>query len=129
MTHQTALLRRAGLLSAVAALLTGCTTVSYDGPRRPDSEVATLESERTSIATIDGARVPYSGGNFGVFKLLPGTHVIGVNLNDNSAYMSRRYSTAPLQIRFKFEPGRTYVTRPVYRSDQWSPEIVEKAGR
>lgn len=107
---------------ASAAVLAACTTVAYDGASRPDSEVATISSERTLVSTIDGKPVPYSGGNFAKFKVLPGPHVVGVTLNDTGL---NRISKKPLEVRFNAEAGKAYITRAVYNDRQWHPEIVE----
>lgn len=109
---------------AAASLVSGCTTVTYDGAPRPDSEVATITSERTLIATIDGKDVPYSGGNFATFKVLPGEHTIGVQLNDVDA---RRVSKKALPVVFSAEAGKSYVTGPVYNGPTWRPLVSERA--
>jgi hypothetical protein len=114
---------RLKLFALLAVLISGCTTIAYEGSSRPDSEVATIESERTHVTTIDGKEVPYSGANFAKFKVLPGEHTIGVALNDTS--MSRT-AKRPLSVTFRAEAGKTYLTRPVYSGNLWRPEIVEK---
>jgi hypothetical protein len=114
------------LFVAAAFLVAGCTTVAYDGASRPDSEVATIASERTMIAAIDGKDVPYSGGNYATFKVLPGEHTISVKLNDTSTYPGTRFSKNALPVVFSAEAGKAYVTRPAYNGNTWRPEISER---
>jgi len=114
------------LFVAAIFLVGGCTTVAYDGASRPDSAVATITSERTMIASIDGKDVPYSGGNFATFKVLPGEHTIGVKLNDTSAYPGTRFSKNALLVVFSAQAGKAYITRPVYNGSTWRPEISER---
>ena len=118
------------LLAAAVFFVSGCTTTAYEGPSRLDSEVATITSERTLITSIDGKEVPYSGGNYATFKVLPGKHTIGVKLNDAGAYPRIRYSKDAFPVVFLAEAGKVYVTRPVYKSgNTWHPEISERTGQ
>ena len=107
-------------------LISACTTAAYEGSRKPDSEIAKIVSDRITIATIDGKDVPYSGGNYATFKVLPGNHTVGIALNDTSNYPRTRISTHPLTATFKADAGKTYIARPVYDDAKWSPEIVLK---
>lgn len=109
-------------LAGSVFFLSACTTVVYDGPSRPDKETATLKSEGTLVVSIDGKTVPYSGGSFASFKVLPGPHVVEVELND---VLRHRISHKPLQARFNAEAGKVYVTRGIYVGSQWRPEIAE----
>jgi hypothetical protein len=78
------------------------------------------------IASIDGKAVPYSGGNFATFKVLPGVHTLVVKLNDNPVWVGhRRYSKVDLPVVFSAEAGKSYVIRPAYVGRTWSPEISE----
>lgn len=118
---------RVGIAASVAAVvLSACTTVAYEGPKRPDSELATIESDRTMVVMIDGKKTPYSGGNYASFKVLPGERTLAANLNDHSAYPRARTSTQPQSVLFTAEAGRIYVTRPVYDGPYWRLEVVEK---
>lgn len=105
---------------------TGCTAVMYEGDVKSDSELSTIESDRTAVVMIDGRKVPYSGGNFAKVMVLPGVHSVTLVLNDNSSYGTRLYSLGALNVMFLAEAGRTYVTRPFYMENLWMPEIVEK---
>ena len=109
-----------------ACLTTACTTMAYEGSPRPDNEIAKIESDRTLVVTIDGKKVPYSGGNFASFKVLPGAHTLTVTLNDTTTYPRTRYSPAPLPITFFAFAGKTYVTRPHYSCTSWHPGVLEK---
>lgn len=100
--------------------------MAYEGPAQPDSAVATITSERTMIASIDGKAVPWSGGNAATFKVLPGVHTVAVKLNDISVWMGRRrYSENDLTVVFSAEAGKAYIVRPVYVGKTWRPEISE----
>ena len=114
------------LFVAAAFLVSGCTTVAYEGAPRPDGEVATITSEGTLIATIDGKDVPYSGGNYATFKVLPGRHTIGVRLNDVGL---RRLSKIALPVVLSAEAGKAYVARPVYDGITWRPEVSERPAK
>jgi len=115
------------LLARNAAADFRCTILAYDGPGQPDSAVATITSERTMIAAIDGKPVPYSGGNFATFKVLPGVHTLIVKLNDVPVLVGHRLiSEKDLPMVFSAVAGRAYVVRPVYVGKMWTPEIVEK---
>lgn len=122
-------MKRVGVAALAAVVLSACTTVSYEGPRRPDSEVATIESDRTVVVMIDGKKTPYSGGNYATFKVLPGDRTVAANLNDHSAYPRARTSSQPLSVLFSAEAGKTYVTRPAYDGSYWRLEVIEKDTR
>lgn len=101
--------------------------MAYEGPAQPDSGVATITSERTMIASIDGKAVPWSGGNFATFKVLPGVRTVTVKLNDNPVWVGRRrYSENDLTVRFSAEAGKAYIVQPVYVGSMWRPEISER---
>nr|WP_298146889.1 hypothetical protein [uncultured Pseudomonas sp.] len=112
---------------ATSLVIGGCTTMAYERPAQPDSAVATITSEKTMIASIDGKAVPYSGGNFATFKVLPGVHAVVVKLNDIPLWVGpARYSESDLTVVFSAEAGRAYIIRPAYVGNTWHPEISER---
>jgi predicted small lipoprotein YifL len=113
-------------LSSLAACGVVVTNM-YTGPQRPDTEVATLKSDRTRISKIDGKDTPFTGaGNNNVYKLLPGRHSISISLFDNTV-SPLRASKEPMTVSIYAEPSATYITRPVYTAmNTWYPEVVEE---
>jgi hypothetical protein len=99
---------------AVATNLTGGYGKAYDGPERPDSEVARLISNPdlfaafsgdqagTTIETVDGTDpARYSLAYYRNVKLLPGTHQI------KALCVIVGYKAEP-QLTARFEAGRRY---------------------
>ena len=112
-------LERAIALSGFVALLPACATVMYDGPMRPDDQVATIIATRTRITRIDARDSSQDGGGFAI---LPGTHVVVAYLRDYN-----RFSYETQAVCFEAEKGRTYQTNPRYVDDRrWELGIVEE---
>jgi hypothetical protein len=102
-----------------AVLLTACTTAFYDGPERPDNEVATIKSRNTYITTIDGKEATGIGGNEAKYKISPGRHTLAVALNNGSDDIIRRTSKVVKTVTFNAEAGQTYTTYSVLVPGNW----------
>jgi hypothetical protein len=108
-------------MAAVASV--GCANALYPGPRRPKSEVAIIETDATSIDSLDGHHV----GTTETIEVLPGPHSIGIALLDiQVGYVSRVAYSEPVKLCFEAHPGRTYRTRPGSLGPRsWQPEIID----
>jgi hypothetical protein len=111
------------MIFVVAALAGGCANTLYPGPRRPKSEVAVVETDATSIDSLDGQHV----GTTETIEILPGPHSIGIALLDvQVGYVSSVAYSDPVKVCFEARPGRTYRTRPgSLGARTWEPEIID----
>lgn len=109
---------------AWVALLAACSNTLYPGPRRPRSEVATIETDAIFIDTLDGVYV----GTGETVEILPGRHALGIRLQDHErAVMADEVLSAqPIVLCFEARAGRSYLARPaVVGLENWRPEIID----
>lgn len=116
-------MKRRGLLWRLLAIGVlsiggGCTAVTYDGPVRPDSEVATVHLDGLRLSTLNG-KSQRSAGPRATYKIGPGTHVMSVVLADMGL------TSTPVDLSHPFVAGKTYIARPMYIGGGWKPYIVE----
>ena len=104
-------------LAVAAALLSACATVAYDGPRRPDHEVAMIGGISAKITCVDGRDM--EGGDAVV---LPGLHLVAAKYRD-----AKMFSVSPHAICFRTEAGRVYDVRGVLLNGgpQWALTITD----
>jgi hypothetical protein len=117
------------IMSGLILCMAACTAVMYEGRKRPDSAVATIELIDTVVVMIDGKEVPLGGRNYSTIKILPGQHTATIKLNDKSHPNGVMISIKGVTVKFRAEAGQTYITRPRYNEanrSQWCPEIVSK---
>jgi hypothetical protein len=102
------------LLSACAPLLL------YDGPPRPDNEVATIIPSTVEVTSIDGRKVPTDHA----FKALPGVHAVVGYLHNSSSY-----STQPLAVCFYARAGHRYQVwgEDTVWPSSWHVRIIDSA--
>ena len=119
-------------LTVFAFLMLGCTTVLYDGPRRPRSEAVTLEMNGTGLLVLDGKRVSdgLPEGRDDEVEILPGRHTLGVALFRSERLklrtMTKMYYTQPVNICMDAEPGHRYRILPAKVQNGWMPVIQEE---
>ena len=110
------------IMAVLAVLVSSCSANKYqlyDGPPRPQSEVAVLvkgTGDFVYLATIDGNKEPYSknksfygnewDGDYRI-ELAPGTHVLSFYYIHPNGYKSTRN----IEVAIDARPGKTYVTR------------------
>jgi len=112
------------IILLLAFSLTGCTTAMYQG-ERPLSEVAKIISEDTFVKKVDGVSVPYSGGNYANILVLPGERKLEVYLNKHTGTQSMT-SSKPISVYINAEPGKEYVTSPVFLGNsRWFPVVKD----
>lgn len=110
-------------------LALGCTTVLYDGPRRPRSEAVTLAMNGTGLLVLDGKRVSdgLPEGRDDEVEVLPGRHKLGVALFRSERLklgnMTKMYYTQPVTICLDAQPGRRYLILPTKVQNGWMPVI------
>jgi hypothetical protein len=121
--------RRVGVLVVIATA--GCTARLYPGPKRPDAEVATLETDGMTIVAVDEQRAQPGIGP-SRYEILAGMHSVSVRLNDDhpvfagSAAGGRRSSEDALAVCFRARGEHTYLLRPVYSGPTWRPEVIDE---
>ena len=73
--------------------------------------------------------MPYSGGNFAKFLVLPGLRNIELNLNQGASY-GRRYSKEPASTYFHARAGHEYEIEPrILSVSRWRPIIRDSASQ
>lgn len=102
-------------LPLAALVFLGCASAAlYDGPPRPDSEVATIIPTSVTIRQIDQRRAPDAR-----LKVLPGVHAIVAYLDDPDT--NERISARPVD---PYEADCTWPTSPSVPPPaipSWSP--------
>jgi hypothetical protein len=145
--HQLARWATAGV--CFAFLSASCTTVMYNGPRRPSEQVARLTSGKgpdvaycaTKIVKIDGKDV-----KDGTFEFLPGLHKVNVDSNCRKAPVfigagalgaalvwsakaaaedRKKPPEDPTLVCFKAKAGHEYTVRTLTESGVWQIELVD----
>ncbi len=108
--------------------LAGCgSTQAYQGPARPESQVAVVIPDSPRLRQWDAplAPTPDAGGQIymrlgdvGVgktsdrFKVLPGTHTFTVSYREHRTPVAgRRLETKPISLSFPVQAGREYRVR------------------
>jgi len=114
------------------ALLAACGSAScahhlYDGPHKPASEIAVIETDGTSITGTDGRPLPDDGR----IAVLPGLHQVSLRLDDPRPPQSgfaatSRSSRRSVDVCFVTRAGHRYTVRPVYTTDSWRAEVVDQ---
>ena len=124
--------RRTFALQAVLFLASvapaACTTTMYNGPRRPEEDIAVISSRDTRINYVDGkwVRDIWAGSN-AKYELLPGLHAIGISLELRTfkvIYTEIQYSKTITHC-FDAHAGAQYQTIPVIRGKKWAPLIID----
>jgi hypothetical protein len=128
------------LLVSVPLLSLGCAhsrkpgafvDARYDGPRRPDSELATVAPiPPVYTLTVDGSSSESDRGSGFVdgylIRLLPGRHTISAKYFDG-----RQYSVKPLEFTFYVFAGHRYEVQANMRmlgsETGWRPVVVDVA--
>jgi hypothetical protein len=122
-------LRWGGLLLVVG--LSACTARLYPGPKRPDAEVATLETDGMTIVAVDDQRADPGVGP-SRYEVLAGMHAVSVRLNDShpvfsgSAAGGHRVSDNALAVCFRARGQHAYLLRPVYAGAAWRVEVIDE---
>ncbi len=116
------------VLISLITLLSGCTTVMYDGDELPMSEVSVINSEDSYLTHVNGKVVPYSGKNKATIIILPGVNELGIKLNwlrgaGSSMLVSK--SEESKFISFNAEKNKQYLTKPVLLGRNWAPVIID----
>jgi hypothetical protein len=118
--------RRGWLAAAiVVALVSGCATVTYPGPRRPSNQVAIIEARDVVVDWIDGIDVR---GKRQRFEVLPGDHQLVVRLNYVSDYYViavRHYSPKPIGLCVIAQPGHYYGLSANMAGSLWEPVVLD----
>jgi hypothetical protein len=135
-----------------AFLSASCTTVMYNGPRRPSEKVAKLTSSNGSSAVYCGTKIVKVDGKDvkdGTFELLPGLHkvkvdsdcwkapnyvgiglggaafALGANLASAAKHSAQRTEDLTI-VCFKAKPGREYTVRTLTESGVWQIELIDE---
>jgi hypothetical protein len=98
----------------------GCTTVLYDGPQRPQGEVARIVAERgTTIVNVDAR--PVIGGSSSVYEVLPGPHQVAATPSDLETAQSSTRQTSPggASACFEAKPAKVFTVSTVVQD--WKP--------
>src|SRR4051812_8169360 len=103
-------------LVALAVSDGACTTVLYEGPALPESQVAVLTSRETIIDKVDGVTVrDDASGPSARFELLPGEHQVGVSLYRAipGFLVSTVQRSSFIVVCVELQAGHTYRTEAV----------------
>jgi hypothetical protein len=85
----------------------------YPGPKRPDAEVAAIETQKVAVLSVDERAVTASRASF---EVVAGTHSV-VLRRDNT---SRAFC-------FTARGGHVYLVRPVKaKGVVWYPEVIDE---
>jgi len=116
------------VLAVLAVLVSSCSANKYqlyEGPPRPQSEVAVLvkgTGKFVYLATIDGKKEPnrkhfYGNEWDGDYRidLVPGTHILSFYYVHPNGYESTRN----IEVAIDAQPGKTYVTRSSASWNVW----------
>ncbi len=126
---------RSFLVALLVLVLTGCAIQNarlYEGPERPNSEVAVLsvtgESGVPTGVTIIVRKIsgkPAPGG--ASFYLLPGDYLLDLEVSKDMKLSSGKLSwkQANVQVTFRAEAGHTYIPVAVIREDTASAVIKD----
>jgi hypothetical protein len=110
------------LLAVVPLFGSACATAMYPGPRRPASELVTIETDRTLLPSIDGVATQRDSER-AAFEVLPGLHAMAVTLHDVSI---NRVTRRAQVLCFVGEAGHRYRIQPTYGGFVWHPELVDR---
>lgn len=121
-------LRWGGVLLVVG--LSACMARLYPGPKRPDAEIAIIETDGMTVVAVDDQRADPGLGT-SRYEILPGMHAVSVRLSDdhpvNGDYTAgRRVSDFATAVCFKARENHKYLVRPVYSGASWRPEIIDE---
>src|SRR5215471_11735453 len=106
-----------------------CVTTLYEGPRKPASETALVESRDTVIDELDGKDVQKIRGESTVYLLPPGPHVIGFRLLQvDTGLFTTRVASSSQYIRacLLAEAQHRYLTAGRIAGRAWTPEILDR---
>jgi len=94
----------------------------YSGPKKPDSEVATIKFGGARLLRLDGsAPGSFAGGMTNEFKVLPGVHTLTLSYEVNPRYGS------PITVSVSVEAGKTYLTQAFLNGNSWTAGVVEES--
>jgi hypothetical protein len=137
----------------LAFLSASCTTVMYNGPRRPSEKVARLTSSNGSSAVYCGTKIVKIDGKDvkdGTFEFLPGLHKVNVDsdckkVSTNvviagaafglvgvlvasaveSAREEKKPPEDPTLVCWKAKAGHEYTVRTLTEGGVWQIELVD----
>jgi hypothetical protein len=116
-------------MAVVASLASACTTVLYQGPERPASEIAVLVSKDTMIDKVDSLLVrDNSSGNRARFEVLPGDHEVGISLMRTiPGFLTTKVQhSGYIVLCLALEGGHTYRTQAVIDGQRWAPVVIDE---
>ena len=111
---------------ALLAVVSGCATAMYPGPRRPKEATAIITLGRgREIEAIDGRVV--RGGEYGAFTVLPGPHVLKVSAHDSVAgfFVTTHYYGPPSEICLEADAGHVYSINGRIIENQWALDVFD----
>jgi len=121
-----------GPLVLMMVLVAGaCVKVTYPGPRRPSTEVATIEGRNVAIDGIDGITI-----NRGErLEVLPGDHLLRVHLAivtripiyNQPIRITVLRTSLERELCVNVSPQHTYVIVPWVDGNRWAPLIADGA--
>jgi hypothetical protein len=119
------LLRPSLGLAAICLAAPACsTTAVYGGSRRPNHQVAVIDTgARTEVVGIDDVAV--NGGAYAKYEVLPGKHklVVTGHRAEWKVFWTEYITSSPLSTCFMARAGRTYVVRVNEEEDRWRATI------
>jgi hypothetical protein len=116
-------------VALLAIALAGCSARKfYDGPERDDAQVVRLEADNAYFFSVDGRSTHAAQEGPAPLLVLPGTHKLIVQLDEERASV---YGRVGVPFFLCTQAGRTYTVYPVtdVRSRSWQPAARDEEGR
>lgn len=106
------------LFLVLSLYLTGCsTTKMYEGPKKPNNELALFKPIGINIIEIDGKKVQRIKQS-SVIGLNPGTHTFKATLH-GSNLMYKMRSSVPQEVTVESEKGGRYALHGSVEPPSW----------
>jgi hypothetical protein len=119
------------VVGAAVTLVVGCAaavTQGYEGPLRPENEVALLKTEDTRIGGFDGRRSVFAARGGRTWEILPGAHSVAaeVFVFEGAPDMPEARRSEVFVMCFEALATHTYVVRPVPDGTLTRPEVFDE---
>jgi hypothetical protein len=123
-------LKALSYLALLAIMFSGCTTVTYGGPRRASNRIAVLSTYGgVRVVRLDGQ--PMKGGSWAKYEVLPGRHSVELSghTTENKIFVTVIRHSKPIEACFIADPGHAYqATTSPDEEGVWQREIREEDG-
>jgi hypothetical protein len=123
-------LRAPAYWALMAIMFSGCTTVTYGGPRRPSNRIAVLSTfGGVKVVRLDGQ--PMKSGSLEKYEVLPGRHSIELvgYKTEQKLFATVTRQSKPIEACFIADPGHAYQATTSHDDEGvWQREIRDEEG-